>query len=98
MKKEVFEPGKKCRVTRHYESSCPDPIRLNLSEKVSIEDRESEWSGWLWCINKNGKSGWVPERYVERTGEIGKMLFDYDANELTIVPGEELEILKEESG
>src|SRR5512140_111719 len=85
-------------VTADYESAYPNPIKLIAGDEVTITDRESEWAGWLWCTNTSGRSGWVPEKYVRRSGDRGVALRDYDATELTVARGERLHVLFEESG
>ncbi|MCK4901574.1 MAG: SH3 domain-containing protein, partial [Anaerolineales bacterium] len=45
-----------------------------------------------------GKSGWVPEAYLERHGDTGILRCDYDAIELTIHVAEILTFHKAESG
>jgi uncharacterized protein YgiM (DUF1202 family) len=87
-----------CQVRSSYESAYPDPLVLHAGDKLTVGDRESEWHGWLWCTVAGGKSGWVPERYVERNGHTGVALSDYDATELTVHAGQELVIGERESG
>jgi uncharacterized protein YgiM (DUF1202 family) len=87
-----------CRVITNYRSAYPDPIVLCMGDEVTIEDRESEWSGWLWCTTKDGKSGWVPADYIRRSGHKGKAARDYDATELTVTKGERLMIIGEICG
>ena len=66
---------------------------------MTVGQRESEWAGWVWCTNRDGKSRWVPEAYVERTGDTCVMLRDYEATELSVGVGEALVISgEEESG
>lgn len=81
-----------------YQSAYPDPIVLCVGDEVTIEDRESEWSGWIWCATAEGKSGWVPADYIRRSGHNGMALRDYDASELTVTKGERLAILDEACG
>jgi hypothetical protein len=90
--------GDRCTVTSPYRSAYPDPLRLRGGDQVVVEDRQSEWPGWLWCETSDGKAGWIPEAYVERKGNIGRLLTDYDATELTVAEGEDLVILKEAGG
>ena len=52
--------GKKCRVIYGYRSVYPYPLKLKSGEVVTIGKKKSEWSGWLWCEDQNGKKGWVP--------------------------------------
>lgn len=91
-------PRKRCRVIADYESAYPDPIDLKRGDEVDIEDRESEWSGWLWCTSRQGRCGWVPEKYVQRNGDRGAAIRDYDATELSVMKGDTLTIIGEESG
>lgn len=90
-------PVRKVRVKSPYHSPFPDPIKLKRGEKVKVEKRVCEWSGWVWCEDIDGKTGWVPQSYVQIKGNSGKLLVDYDATELSVKKGEELKILKEES-
>lgn len=87
-----------CRVTTDYLSAYPDPIVLSTGDEVTIEDRESEWSGWLWCTTTNGKSGWAPADYVRRSGRNGTALREYNGTELTVSKGERLTIIDEVCG
>jgi uncharacterized protein YgiM (DUF1202 family) len=97
MRKDNCLTGKKCRAISDYRSAYPDPLKLKSGEVVTIEEKESEWKGWLWCKDENGKVGWIPENYIKRKGDMGKLLVNYDATELNVEKGEELEIIKEES-
>ncbi len=58
-----------CRVLSEYRSAYPDPLVVSAGEELTASEKESSWSGWIWCTNRDGKSGWVPESYVERTGD-----------------------------
>ncbi len=42
-----------------------DAIELSVraGEEVTLEKEES---GWFWCVNQAGKSGWVPAEKIER--------------------------------
>jgi hypothetical protein len=60
--------------------------------------REGEHPGWLWCTNREGKSGWVPVAYLERRGETAVARRDYDSEELAVETGDELIVTHEESG
>jgi uncharacterized protein YgiM (DUF1202 family) len=76
----------------------PDPIAIRAGDRLAVEERESEWAGWVWCTAPGGKSGWVPERYVERRGEGATALRDYDATELTVRAGEMVTATTHEAG
>jgi hypothetical protein len=71
---------------------------MGAGDRVTIADKKSEWPGWLWCAAQSGKAGWIPAAYVERKGTEGILLVDYDGTELTVAPGEVVEMLRQESG
>jgi len=89
---------KRAKVKREYSSSYTDAIRFKDEDEVIVEDRQSEWEGWIWCRRSDGIARWVPESYVERDNMTGTMRRDYSARELTIAVGDELIILEEECG
>lgn len=83
------------RVVTDYVSAFPNPITVKAGERLTIEDRETEWSGWLWCTATSGASGWVPADYVRRSAHTGTARRDYDATELTVKKGERLTVIEE---
>jgi uncharacterized protein YgiM (DUF1202 family) len=87
-----------CRVISEYQSPYSEPLVISAGEELAMDEKESEWGGWIWCTNQDGKSRWVPEKYVERRGDMGIALCDYEATELSVSVGEELRMGKEESG
>jgi hypothetical protein len=95
---ELLRPRPVGRVTTARETSYPDPLKVVEGENVEVGKRDEEWTGFLWCANPAGKGGWVPEDYVEPSGDVGVMRCDYTARELTISVGEELALHKSESG
>ncbi|MHA2037491.1 MAG: SH3 domain-containing protein [Promethearchaeota archaeon] len=89
---------KYCKVISDYRSPYTKPLKIRKREILQIGDKESEWPGWVWCMNKDGRERWVPRSFIDIQGNSGVMLQDYEANELTVLIGEELKIEKEESG
>jgi uncharacterized protein YgiM (DUF1202 family) len=87
-----------CRAISEYRAGYPDPISISAGQELAVGEKQSEWPGWLWCIDRDGKSGWVPEVYVERQDAVAVALCDYDAVELSVHAGEELILGTEESG
>lgn len=82
-----------CQWVESYE----DPIKLKKGEEVIIDlaiETDPEWKGWVWCIAKNGRVGWVPTQILN----VGKVLSDkqqiatvsedYSAYELSVAQGE----------
>jgi hypothetical protein len=86
------------RVIEDYESAYPEPLRLNKSDRVRVEERECEWPGWLWATDNSGRSGWIPATYLSVEDDAGELLRDYDAAELDARAGEVVQILERESG
>lgn len=86
------------RVIKEYTSEFPDPIKMLKGETLHIEEKETEWKGWLWCIHPNGKAGWVSETFLVRDGDQGTAIQEYDATELTVQPGELLQVFNEIAG
>ncbi|AFK21018.1 hypothetical protein E6P09_17800 (plasmid) [Haloferax mediterranei ATCC 33500] len=78
------------RVVEAYESAYPNPIRVREGDELTIEERPTEWDGWLWCIDTDGREGWIPESYVEKRRQRWVSLEDYVARELTVEAGETL--------
>ena len=84
------------QVVIEHQASYPYSLELRVGEKVKISNRKE--NGWVWCINKEGKGVWIPERYLERKEHIGIMKVDYNSIELNVGIGERLRLIKEESG
>jgi hypothetical protein len=92
-------PPTRLRVIADYEAPYPDPIRVRAGEIVAVDpEKKTNIAGWLWCTGKAGKSGWVPEAYLDRSGNTARLRGDYDAVELTIRVGNLLTAHKLESG
>ena len=87
------------RVMEDYEAPYADPIAASAGDEVSINrDKKTDLAGWVWCTNRAGQGGWVPESYIDDQGEKGTMRCDYAAIELTVRVGEILTVHKAESG
>jgi len=86
------------RVIKDYESAYPDPLVLEEGEEVRVEERPSEWDGWLWAIDHAGKGGWIPESYLDRSEKTATLSRDYDATELSVSEGEILIVIDTEAG
>ena len=86
------------RVTKPHQSPGPEPWIVRQGERLSFERRETEWPGWIWCTDVSGKSGWVPENWVDIEGDSCVMKRDYVATELSVDVGEVLTPEFEESG
>ncbi|WP_035187291.1 SH3 domain-containing protein [Alteribacter aurantiacus] len=86
-------------VKKAHESNYPNPISLRKGERVLVGeayDGEEDWPDWLFCTTEDGKSrGWVPAQLIDRESTL---IEDYCARELTIRPGEQVNVVKELNG
>ncbi|MEO8972384.1 MAG: SH3 domain-containing protein [Ktedonobacteraceae bacterium] len=98
-------PFWRCFVTKDYQSSNSDPIKIqegepfHVSEKTDLWDNNPAWI-WVWCTDQRGKSAWVPKTIIQmdRDGKTGTTSHPYDVTELTVTVGDELTVEQEESG
>lgn len=86
-------------VVKAYRRPYEDPIAVGAGEEVTPDfAKPSDIGGWVWCTARDGRSGWTPEKWLVHEGSGWRVTRDFDAIELTVVPGEELELAFEESG
>lgn len=76
----------------------PDPLVLEPGDSVIVEDRPSEWAGWVWCTAPTGKAGWLPLAFLNRTGDTATANRSYTTAELAVEPGDDITVLESESG
>src|SRR5215207_6877662 len=57
------------RVVREYIAQYPDPISVQAGARVVVGADDPEFPGWRWCTGPDGRSGWVPEQLLDRTGQ-----------------------------
>ena len=87
------------RVLRAHVTNVSNPVRFAAGDALSIGHRDRQWTSYVWCTDQSGHAGWVPDSYIEMTGEHdATALRDYDAAELTVGEGEELDAIEEASG
>ncbi len=98
-------PVRSCLVTKDYQSTNPDPNRLQAGELFHVSEKTDCWDTnpaciWVWCTDRRGKSAWVPETiiHMDKDGKTGTASYPYDATELTVTVGDELTVEQEESG
>lgn len=97
------QPQRRGRVIAAHEPQYPDPIRVQAGEPLEVSERADHWQDrpewvWRWCTDRRGKSGWVPETYIEQSGDTARARQDYAATELTAAVGELVSIQGQESG
>jgi hypothetical protein len=89
-------------VIKAHQRSYDDPITLVSGERVELGKREL-WNDqylWIWCTNAAGKSGWVPDSYLDIRAENQQATArrDYDAIELTVHEGDRLTLFEATHG
>ena len=85
-------------VTAPWTAKYDDPISVAAGEPVEIGRSDDEYPGWAWCTDPRGKEGWMPLAFLDATASPPVALRDYDARELTVVPGDRLTPLEEHAG
>ena len=89
------------RVQTAWEVVYADPIRFSKGEQVTITEKRDLWEGihlWVWCIDAEGREGWVPAPVIEIEGDSAVAKRDYNALELPVEAGEMLEVLETLNG
>ena len=89
-----------CRVVADRTPAYADPIAFRAGDEIALSGREDNWQGsiWLWGIAPDGREGWLPRNAVAANGDRGVALYDYDARELAVTAGDEVRVLRGESG
>lgn len=85
-------------VVTAYTRSNPEPLVASAGERVTVGKRDDEYPGWIWCTDARGRSSWTPERILQIEGAEAVVAEDYSALELTLAPGEQVTVEREESG
>lgn len=87
-----FDPGKKFRVTEafpsdFFEGLTHPPLILNPGDAVIVSEEKGSatWPAFVLVMKGDGERGWVPERYLRRSGREAVALLRYDTT--TLDPG-----------
>ena len=76
------------RATAPWRASYDPALAVATGEPLKVGLRsEDEWPGWVWCENRRGLGGWLPEDVVRD----GQALADFDTRELTVAAGDRVE-------
>lgn len=86
------------RVIHPHVASYAVALILRPGDGVILLKRDPDWPGWVWCRAADGISAWVPESWLNITGERAAAKRAYTSAELTVQPGVEIEIITEEAG
>lgn len=74
------------RVIKSRKADSDNPIILRAGEKVICGETskdDGDWAGWIFCASENNE-GWVPKQIIDRSGDVGFVLEDYDAREFDV--------------
>jgi Variant SH3 domain/SH3 domain len=84
------------RVLRPYAAQYPDPIEVTQGEAITLGKRDIDYPGWIWATSPaSGKSGWIPEQFVQVNGDEARVNRDYSARELSVAEGDIVTIIEE---
>jgi hypothetical protein len=85
------------RVTESRPRDHIDTIHIGPGDVVGVGHRNQQYPEFLWCASESGRQGWVAESYLEMSGEKEAVaLREYDAGQLTVVAGEQLDVLDQQ--
>ena len=86
--------SQRARVTESHVSSPQSPVKFTVGDILGVGHRDRQWTTYVWVTDQGGHAGWVPDTYLEMTGEHEAVAIrDYDATELTIVKDEIVEVI-----
>ena len=97
----IFPAGTVAVAVRAYDRPYADPVAGTAGDEM-VPDPErtatTDIVGWTWCTAADGREGWVPEAWLaERDGRL-VLLRDFSAIELSVRPGDRVELILGESG
>jgi len=82
-------------VVKGYQTPYPDPILFKEGERVIIGETfqdDPDWVDWIWCEGECENRAWVPKQFIRITSGEWRLTRDYDAKELSVIPGEILKV------
>src|SRR5437762_1316843 len=82
----------KVRVMKEYCVEYRNPIRMAAGTRVRVGREDAEFTGWKWCEASDGRAGWVPMELLSEDGAEATIIEDYSAQELAVLPGEEVTV------
>jgi hypothetical protein len=86
-------------VLRRYERPYDDPIQVARGDALVPDPaRHDATFGWIWCTGPDGRSGFVPEAWIDRQQTPWRIRRDYSALELTVEAGDRVTPHFSESG
>jgi multidrug efflux pump len=75
-----------------YRSPFPMPLQAGKGTVLHLKVRSDEEPGWVYGASPDDREGWVPRDWLHIEGSRGTLKRDYDASELNLEPGDQLEV------
>lgn len=86
------------RVRIDYVAQYPNPIQGRVGQSVTVVRRDSRYPEWVWCSGPERREGWVPLVVLKINEEDAVLVRDYDARELTVTAGDDVDVHEEIGG
>lgn len=80
------------RVIVAYEDAYRDPICGKRGDVFRLGHKNERDPEFIWATAADGRCGWVPQAFLRRDGDLGRLIRNYTAQELTVDEGEIVEI------
>ena len=78
------------RIAKPWTASYDPALSVRRGERVTLGQNDPENPGWRWVMNAQGLGGRVPEDALQ--GDV--MVEDFDTAELSVQPGQVVEVLQ----
>ncbi len=65
---------------------------LHRGDRVRLGNGAENTPGWIFCVARDGTEGWVHEAFLDRMGDEAVLRENYCSQELTVDPGDLLEV------
>ena len=81
-------------VTKAWTASYTPALAVRRGEPLTFKGTDPDNPGWRWAENADGLGGWLPIALI--AGD--HLTEDFDSFELTVTPGDAVEILGQRAG
>ena len=85
----------KLRATTAHAIPDRPPVQVRPGQPVRAGQRDTVWPAFVFVTTGDG-SGWIPERYLDTSGDPAIVLTSYDTTELATATGEELTLITQD--
>ncbi len=76
-------------VVEAWEPAPRRPLVLTAGDRVTVGDRDTEWTAYLWCLGSDGSGGWVPQDFLVMADDgTATVTADYSTVELAVKVGD----------